>query len=56
MIDARKYLTKMRYDFNDEGKLDNHEAEIRNDIYIRWFENKVSEMIHEASRSYTDEM
>ena len=40
-IDAAKYLTMIRYEFNDQGKLDNHEVEIRNDIYIRWFENKV---------------
>ena len=27
-IDATKYLTTMRYGFNDYGKLDNHAGEI----------------------------
>ena len=40
-IDAAKYLTMMRYEFNDYRKLNNHadrNIEITSD---RWFENKV---------------
>ena len=41
IIDATKYLTMMRYEFNDYRKLDNHVNRNIRILYSRWFENKV---------------
>ena len=40
-IDAAKYLTVMRYEFNDYRKLDNHGDRNIEITSVRWFENKV---------------
>lgn len=40
-IDAAKYLTVMRYEFNDYRKLENHVYRNIEITSVRWFENKV---------------
>ena len=50
-IDAAKYLTKIRYGLNDYRQLEIDTDRNIEITFVRSVENKVTEMLHEASRS-----